>query len=162
MNKFILNFAELCLRIPLLEMASERNEKMLKIQSYSDVLNKHLFKLYVFQKSRSREHWIDEIETFISNINNLDCGKKHKKFTLDEYIEIIFLNYFYNLKNGEFKKINYKSILNKYSDEYVISWSEEEFRNLCERFYNYIFDLVSKDKYDYELLEEYLKNNFYF
>ena len=46
-DKFIWRFADWCLNIPLLEMASERNEKMSKIESKNRTINEHLFKWFL-------------------------------------------------------------------------------------------------------------------
>ena len=60
-DRILLEFAEWCLRIPLLEMASDRNNKISRIQSKSDTINEHLMKWYLMPDSSDRSHWLSEI-----------------------------------------------------------------------------------------------------
>lgn len=148
MNKLILNFADWLLRTPLLELASERNESISKIKSYSDTLNRHLFKLYVFQKSCYRQHWEDEIYNYIYSISDINWGKKHNKFEEYQYFDWLFYDYFNKGKDRKSIKRLYKNILEKYQTEEIINWSELEFYNLCENFYKLICPILEKGNID--------------
>lgn len=91
LDKLIWGFAEWCLNLPLLEMASERNEKLSKIESKNQTINEHLFKWYLMPNSRDRNHWLAEIDDRFFEIMNLKWGK-NKRFRKDEYFNHTFLS----------------------------------------------------------------------
>ena len=75
-DKYIWKFAEWCLNTPLLEMASDRNNKMSRIQSKSETINQNLFKWYLIPNSIDCNHWLNEIDDRFFEIQNLKWGKK--------------------------------------------------------------------------------------
>lgn len=94
-EKILFRFAEWCLNTPLLEMASDRNDKISKIQSKMDTINEHLIKYYLMPKSIDRNHWLSEINARFNEILRLKWGKK-RRFEKDDYYDWIFINYYYN------------------------------------------------------------------
>ncbi len=132
-------FGDWLLNLRIVELASQRNEAISKIKSISDTLNKHLFKLYVFQNSVNREHWKDEV--YILSLNILKCtwGKKPNRFEAGDYYQWLHAYFFYT--NGEKDNIRrmLRGTLRKYETEKVLkNWSDQEFLNLCDRFYKSI------------------------
>lgn len=161
-------FGDWCLKQPLLELASERMEHILKIKELSNPLNEHLFNIYSMSESTYLSHWIDEIDNFLFQIYNKKCGKK--KFDPNDYYKWLFIDYFYGseenyLKNNQpnfISKINKrldKMIENQYCNELVINHNFNEFVQICERFYKLITLYLN---HAYENLEIELIINEYF
>jgi len=94
-DKILLRFAEWCLNTPLLEMASDRNDKISKIQSKTDTINEHLIKYYLMPKSIDRSHWQSEINSRFNEITRLTWGNKKKRFDKADYFDWLFVNYYY-------------------------------------------------------------------
>ncbi len=94
-EKLLFKFAEWCLNIPLLEMASDRNDKISKIQSKMNTINEHLIKYYLIPKSIDRNHWFTEINARFNEILRLNWGKK-RRFDKEDYYDWLFINYYYN------------------------------------------------------------------
>lgn len=163
-------FADWLLNRPIVELASERNEKMIKIQEISKPLNEHLFKIYLMPDSSYEKHWKDEVDNFLNIVNDKHWGKK--KYEERDYFEWLFVNYFFESSNDYYIGLKeYKGNLNrllnniseKYPDEKKIKWNLEEFINMCERFYTFICKELEKLKYGYttldidSLLDQYFK-----
>ena len=161
-EKTMLNFTDWALNTPIFELALQRNVAMDRIESLSKPINEHLFKLYVMQKSTYREHWIDEIDNFMTQTNDISWGKKRNKFEHDNYFEWMFVYYFYD-RNFKLKlNLNryLKKILEKYPEEDKINWNFNEFRNMVESFYIYFSSKFENGDYEYEDLEKYLEEKF--
>jgi len=161
-EKSMLNFTDWVLNTPIFELALQRNVAIDKIESLSIPVNEHLFKLYVMQKSTYREHWMDEIDNFMIQINDISWGKKRNKFKFNEYYEWMFTYYFYD-RNNIFKnnlKRYLKKILDKYPNEDKIDWNIIEFKNIVESFYIYFSFKLENGSYYYEDLYEYLEEKF--
>jgi hypothetical protein len=94
-EKILFKFAEWCLNTPLLEMASDRNDKISKIQSKTNTINEHLIKYYLMPNSIDRDHWFDEINYRFNEILRLTWGKR-KRFEKEDYYDWLFINYYYN------------------------------------------------------------------
>lgn len=132
-------FGDWLLNQRIVEMASEKNEAISKIKSMSETLNEHLFILYVYQLSTSREHWKEEIYIFLRNILKYTWGKKHNRFEAEDYYQWLCEYFFYT--NGEKENIRriFKGTSKKYETEEMLNnWSDQEFLNMCERFYKSI------------------------
>jgi hypothetical protein len=163
-DKYIWKFAEWCLNIPLLEMASDRNNKMSRIQSKSETINEHLFKWYLMPNSIDCNHWLNEINDKFFEIQNLKWGKK-KTFKSDEYFNFIYHHFYtksdyisidYRRLNREFSKIE-----NKYEDEYQIDYNINSFVEGVGNLLKEVSVLLEVDEYDYDhlnsLIKKYLK-----
>jgi len=125
-EKILLQFAEWCLRIPLLEMASDRNDKISKIQSSANTINEHLIKYYLMPNSIDRAHWFDEINARFNEILRLTWGKR-KRFDKEDYYDWLFINYYYNdIGSARMSAIEdtIQFIIKKYSltNEYFIEY----------------------------------------
>ena len=151
-DKYIWKFAEWCLNTPLLEMASDRNNKMSKIQSKSETINEHLFKWYLMPDSRDCNHWMKEIDDRFFEIQNLKWGQK-KTFKSKEYFNFIY-HYFYT-KNDyisiDHRRINrtFLKIEDKYSSEYQIEYDINAFIEGVGQILNEVSFLLENDDYDY-------------
>lgn len=153
-------FADWILKQRIVELASERNESISKIRNLSDTFNKHLFKLYVFQKYSSREHWKDEIYSYVTTIvTRYTWGKKRNRFESDDYYDWLFYTYFNNDDNSKINiKRIYKTILDKYSEEKQLEgWDTEEFYNICDRFYKIICPMLETGFIDDEIIDKALE-----
>jgi len=153
LNNIKIKFANWILNRPLLELAQQRSMVISKIGDMSDPINRHLFKLYVFQKSFNREHWVDEIYTFLDKVLDCDWSKKHLTFKESEYYDWLFYDYFHNFRNKPPTIINidqkYRNIFSKYKNEEIIKgYSIKEFYNLCDSFYNIICPKLEKGEID--------------
>jgi hypothetical protein len=148
--KFIWRFAEWCLNIPLLEMASERNQKMVKIESKNKTINEHLFKWFLMSNSIDRDHWLSEIDDRFFKIENLKWGK-NKRFKSDEYFNLLYNRFFLN----DIFSINYKSIdkifskiEDKYSTEFQREWNIDEFLERVGSLLKDVSNLLESGDYD--------------
>ena len=157
-------FADWLMNTPLLELAQARDRAIDKIENLSNPLNEHLFKLYVMQKSSYRNHWTDEIDNFLNQVNKVEWGKKRHSFESEDYKKWMFYRYFYDNENKLWKNLKriLSNLLKKYESEEKINWSLDEFVNLCESFYDYFSTKLEKKEYNSEDLEKYLEERFTF
>ena len=160
LENIIFSFAEFCLRIPLLELASERNSQLDKIRSKSYIINEHLMKYYLMPLSRDKNHWLKEINTWLMDIQYKYTYGKDKLFRKEEY----FYNLYSRFYLKEEKHIKYKyietlfeKIKEKYSKETFIEYNINDYIDRV----GIIFEKLSKDfqedNYDLESLKEYIK-----
>ena len=117
LDKLVWSFAEWCLNTPLLEMASERNEKLSRIENKNNTINEHIFKYYLMTNSIDRNHWLNEIDDRFFEIQNLKWGK-NKRFRQDEYFNLFFTRFY--IKDD--LSIDYKKI------ERIFSKIEEKYK----------------------------------
>lgn len=154
--KWIWGFAEWCLSTPLLEMASERNDKISKIKSKSETINEHLFKFFLMPNSRDRDYWIREIDDRLFEIRNLKWGKG-KRFKSNEYFDFIY-NDFYtkDMISLDMKRLNrfFSRIEKQYSDEFQIDWNLNNFIEKVGSLLKEISNLLESGDYDFDELEE--------
>lgn len=125
-EKIMLMFAEWCLNTPLLEMASDRNDKISKIQSKSDTINDHLLKIYLIPNSIDRNHWISEVNSRFNEITRLTWGGKKKGFDASDYYDWIFRNYYYSdIESIRMSAIEdtISGLKKRYSSEYFIEYT---------------------------------------
>lgn len=156
--RIIDKFADWVLEQKLFELAQQRSITINNIKSYADTLNRHLFKLYIYQDSFYREHWKDEIYNYTFTILNCKWGKDKKWFETDDYYEWLFYDYF-NLNSNRINiKRIFKNTLEKYKFETELKgWNETEYYNLCERFYNLICPFLEKGYISDETFDEIIK-----
>jgi hypothetical protein len=156
-EKIVWNFAEWCLNIPLLEMASERNYKLSKIESKNNTINEHIFKYYLMPNSRDRNHWLCEIDDRLNEVQDL-VWSKNRRFRSDEYFDI-FYNRFYT---KDYSNINYKKIERifskielEYKTEYQKDYDINDFIEKVAILLNELSNLLESGDYDKnELLEK--------
>jgi hypothetical protein len=154
---FIDKFGDWLLNQRIVELASERNEAISKIKSMSDTLNKHLFKLYVFQNSLDRGHWKDEILGYLEFVIDQSWGKKHARFENTDYFDWLFYLYFHLDSHKRSIKNKMKQLFNQYEKETtLVGWTEEEFYNKCERFYTNICPFIEQGVIPEDIIESLL------
>jgi hypothetical protein len=158
-EKFIWRFAEWCLNTRLLEMASDRNDKMSKIESKCKTINEHLFKYFLMPNSIDRIHWLNELDTRFNEILDIKWNKT-KRFHSYEYFSMLY-DYFF-LKDKNF--INYKyiskifnKIENHYENEYRKKYDIDDFVERVGPFLKEISNLLESDDYDKDILFEKVK-----
>jgi len=159
LDKLIWSFAEWCLNTPLLEMASERTEKLLRIENKNNTINEHIFKYYLMPNSRDRNHWLSEIDDRFFEIQNLKWGK-NKRFRTDEYFNLLFTRFY--IKDDlsiDYKKIEriFSKIEEKYKSEYQIDYNINDFVEIVGNILKETSNLISKNEYDKSELIELLK-----
>lgn len=154
-------FADFILTIPIIERASIRAERISKIMDLSDTINEHLIKLYLFQKSRDRAHWKDEIEGWLSEIERITWDK-HKKFEAEDYYLWLYHNLFYDKNNNLKTKLiesDIKKLTRRYEKEPSIKWKADELISILEYFWKKTSPLL-QDNYDVDSIYEYLDKYF--
>jgi hypothetical protein len=115
----------------------------------SNQLNSHLFKIYIFPKSKYVIHWENEIENFLQDITDKTWGKKDNRFEEEDYFKWLFLRYFHDTPTGERQniKMRYKSIFLKYPDEQPReNWSDIVFITNVKDFINSYAQCLKKVK----------------
>ena len=153
-------FGEFILKMPIVERASERIEKIGKIKDLSDPLNTHLIKLYLFQNSRDRMHWKDEVEGYLYKISKYSFNK-NKKFDIEDYHRWLFEDFYMedSTLNHNFLNIKIKKLKRQYFDEKTIeNINIDEMVNLMEYFYKRICVHLQKNfngEEIYETLDEF-------
>jgi hypothetical protein len=153
-EKIIWDFAEWCLNIPLLEMASERNSKLEKIESKSETINTHLFKCYLMPNSIDRNHWQSEINDRLFEIQKLVWGKG-RRFRKEEYFEILYNRFYTKDLSIDYKSLEriFSKVEEKYKDEFQIDCSINEFAEMVAPLLKTISELLEDGDYDeYELI----------
>ena len=129
-EKILFRFAEWCLNTPLLEMASDRNDKKSKVQSKMDTINEYLIKYYLMPNSIDRDHWLSEINSRFNEILRLTWGKR-RRFEKEDYYNWLFIDYYYNdigsIRMSSVEDI-IRYIINRYSKtkEYFIEYDINE------------------------------------
>ena len=159
LDKLVWSFAEWCLNTPLLEMASERNEKLSRIENKNNTINEHIFKYYLMTNSIDRNHWLNEIDDRFFEIQNLKWGK-NKRFRQDEYFNLFFTRFY--IKDDlsiDYKKIEriFSKIEEKYKSEYQIDYSISDFVEIVGNILKEISLLIEKNEYDKSELIELMK-----
>lgn len=71
-------------------MSMEQSKAKRKISGFEEEISSNIIKLCAYPDSRDRQHWIDELATWFSDINNIDLKPKGKKFNSNIYDELVF------------------------------------------------------------------------
>ena len=156
-EKILFRFAEWCLNTPLLEMASDRNDKKSKVQSKMDTINEHLIKYYLMPKSIDRDHWLSEINSRFNEILRLTWGKR-RRFEKEDYYNWIFVDYYYNdigsIRMSSVEDI-IRYIINRYSKtkEYFIEYDINEIVIKIGKLMNEICESLEDGTYTSSLLK---------
>ena len=159
LDKLVWSFAEWCLNTPLLEVASERNEKLSRIENKNNTINEHIFKYYLMTNSIDRNHWLNEIDDRFFEIQNLKWGN-NERFRQDEYFNLLFTRFY--IKDDlsiDYKKIEriFSKIEEKYKSEYQIDYSINDFVEIVGNILKEISLLIEKNEYDKSELIELMK-----
>lgn len=157
-EKILFRFAEWCLNTPLLEMASDRNDKKSKVQSKMETINEHLIKYYLMPKSIDRNHWLSEINSRFNEILRLTWGKR-RRFEKDDYYDWLFINYYYN-EIGSIRLSSIEDLISniimRYSKtkEYFIDYDINEIVINIGRLMNEICESLENGTYTSSLLKD--------
>jgi hypothetical protein len=148
-EKIIWDFAEWCLNIPLLEMASERNSKMEKIESKSEAININLFKYYLMPNLIDRIHWLSELNDRFFEIQNLVWGKG-RRFRKNEYFELLYSRFYTKDFSIDYKNLErvFSKIEEKYKGEFKKEYSINEFAEKASPLLKKLSELLEDGLYD--------------
>lgn len=75
------------IELPLLEMAIERKMAHRDIHGISFELTNHIIKTLVIPESGDREHWKNEIDEWLQNIQRIILKPKNKRLSQTQYFE---------------------------------------------------------------------------
>lgn len=157
-EKIIWDFAEWCLNIPLLEMASERNSKMEKIESKSETISIHLFKYYLMPESIHRSHWLSELNDRFFEIQNLVWGKG-RRFVKEEYFEILYNRFYTKDFSIDYKNLErvFSKVEEKYKGEFQKEYTINEFAESAAGLFEELSELLEVGNYDKDALTTLIK-----
>lgn len=74
----------------LFEMAYERKVAINKIRELQTEICVHLVKYFYFEYNRNSDHWLTEIDAWLSKINFIRLKPNGKKLSGDAYYNILF------------------------------------------------------------------------
>lgn len=71
-------------------MSMEKSRAEKRIHGFGKEITSNIIKLVAYPDSRDHQHWIDELATWFSDINDIDIKPRGKKFSIDVYDELVF------------------------------------------------------------------------
>lgn len=71
-------------------MSLDRKRAKQRIESFSYEISSNLLKLVAYPDDTATNHWIGELATWLSDINDITVKPKNKKFSYSDYEELIF------------------------------------------------------------------------
>lgn len=71
-------------------MSLDRKRAKQRIESFSYEISSNLLKLVAYPDDTATNHWISELATWLSDINDITVKPKNKKFSYSDYEELIF------------------------------------------------------------------------
>jgi hypothetical protein len=150
--KLIDLFADRLLDTKLIEMAISRRDAIGELLAKQKPLNEHLIKYFYFE-DQAKNHWMNEIYSFISDVNWLYLKPKSKKLSKEMYFEYLFEAYYGHGTNVLTGKIgNFTS--GEYRNCQKSGLSIEQVWWAMKQFYTWLCPILESDKY-----QEMLKAN---
>lgn len=73
----------------LFELAYERQHGKLQISGRSMQLVKHLIKYFYFEQNKDSAHWLNEIDNWIGEIDDVVFKPDNKKLPFDGYVKLL-------------------------------------------------------------------------
>ena len=104
--KFIEKFKFWLINTPMFEMAYYRKDAIDTIRSLSGIILLHIIKVKYLKNNPSENHWKSEIKAFFRKVNSIRIKPKNKKFTIEEYMNFLFVEP-YCTSESSFKKDRY-------------------------------------------------------
>lgn len=133
-------------RTSLFEMAYERKNAMMKVDAIEKPLNEHLIKYFYFE-DHAKNHWLSEILSFISVIDDIYLKPKSSKLSAKIYYQYLFEHYYGHGDNVLVKKIQ-KLVKIDYSDCERTGLSYQQLWWAMKQFYLWLCPLLENDKYE--------------
>lgn len=144
--------------MPLLEMASERNSKMEKIERKSETISIHLFKCYLMPESIDRGHWLSELNDRLFEIQNLVWGKG-RRFRKDEYFELLYGRFYtkdFSIDHKNLERV-FSKVEEKYKGEFQREYTINGFAEKAAHLFGALSELLEVGNYDMDELTALIK-----
>lgn len=78
------------MKVYVYSMAMERQKAIVRIESFRKEITENIIKLNLYADSIDRQHWIDELSTWFSDINSVCLKPKGSKLNREEYDDLVF------------------------------------------------------------------------
>ena len=139
MNKFSNIWANLLNEDLIIEMARSRKDIANQLAAKSSPVFIHLVKYYYVEDEKLRSHWIDEIYSFL---NDVDLIKKTKNFPTQDFI---LKNTYYIHYDSICRKQN--KILDKYKDKIKKPINDDELLKFIKQYFVQLSIILSVEGY---------------
>lgn len=130
----------------LFEMAYERRKALQHIRSIKGTLAIHTIKIMIFDAPDVLNHWLNEIQGYLTIINKIYIKPKTKKFSGDDYYELLWDEPFghgvrsiNDFRNGILVEDSYKKLPRRNISDALIY-------ERLEKFYHTISFDIANDK----------------
>lgn len=145
----MISFKELFLDVlnktALFEMAFDKKTMENKIRGLEKPINLHLIKLLRYKDPENKQKHINDIMTWLSDIQDLDFLKKNKKFSKDTYYKLLFEEPITDGGNTQYLKNLERYTLKSYLSLPIIRSEKETIMEL-EQLHNKISSLLSRNE----------------
>jgi len=133
----------------LFEMAYNRKKMIEKIEGLQIPINDHLLKIILFDDKQNFNKHINDLETWLSDIQELDFQRKNKKLKAKDYFKILFKEPITDDSNVQYIENKLKGKLKKYS-KLPRRKSKEEAIIILYKLHKEISELLSRNEiYDF-------------
>lgn len=136
------------------EIAFDRKTVMRKIDGLEKQINLHLIKIVRYDDSINFNKHLNDIVTWLIDIQELDVGKKNKKLPEQDYFKLLFSNRFTDESNSKHIIDLEKGSLRNYQNLPKIRTAEETIKIVYEIQKQIAKKLAYNDIYD---IEDYIK-----
>ncbi len=149
-------FREMIADLLLSEMAFNKKKMEEKISSLEPQINLHLIKLLRYEDDLNKQKHINDIMTWLIDIQDLDFGKAGRKFSKELYFKLLYEDPITSDNNIQYLKNKEKGKLKSYQNLKKIR-TESEVMSLLYKIHKQIASYLSRNEiFDFETeLEEY-------
>jgi hypothetical protein len=74
----------------LFEMAFKRKNAIDKVRAYQSTLISHLIKILIFEKSENRNHWCNEVNSYLDSIQDIKLKGTNQPLESSMLFELMF------------------------------------------------------------------------
>ena len=133
----------------LFEMVFERKVIFDKIRGLENQINLHLIKIIRYEDEQNFQKHINDLETWLIDIQDLDFRKANNKLKQQDYFNLLFTEPITNVDNIQYIKNKEKGKLKKYRNLKRFK-TEQETLYILEKLHKEMSYLLSKnDIYDF-------------
>lgn len=133
----------------LFEMAFERKVIFDKIRGLENQINLHLIKIIRYDDEQNFQKHINDLETWLIDIQDLDFRKANNKLKQQDYFNLLFTEPITNVDNIQYIKNKERGKLKKYTNLKRFK-TEQETLYILEKLHKEMSYLLSKnDIYDF-------------
>lgn len=133
----------------LFEMAFERKVIFDKIRGLENQINLHLIKIIRYEDEQNFQKHINDLETWLIDIQDLDFRKVNNKLKQQDYFNLLFTEPITNVDNIQYIKNKERGKLKKYTNLKRFK-TEQETLYILEKLHIEMSYLLSKnDIYDF-------------